>query len=629
MNGLHVKNLKKIHLGAVVVIMLLSMAGCSDQRTMDFASKTSEIETKTADTETKTNVLDERELGNNDAVSDVSINREKWEKRMAFPTEEEIESHYGNNPTRAPYVAAWMAAGSAGRFDQYVIDFKADFVPDYTYCCLANFILDYSALNDQYASVSSDGGINGYAGFQYRKPGTVPIGIMSIWDLYCYDKDGQKTTIRATRVYPGPDADQTFTGEGDGVHCLTDYDWKAGKWYRMLLKLDTSESTGNTTIEQQVMDLETEEWTLLSKYDLGVKNVAFVRDVAIFLENYKPSTSADVRTMEVRGIRIHPEGSEQWIPVNSGRFSQSYNYAGSYAYGTDEEVFWMISTGIEGKAGGLAKATVLTLTDEETTLKDSIQTENPTASTILQKGCVSGREYSLTLDLAKWEGHTSEEQLEMIQKLFWEVYPRMYERFGVLSGAPTDVTIAIEAEGYEIAWALGDYIHLRDEWLGTYKEDYDCLTHELAHVIQNGWDGEYLEYDAFIERFADYCRFLYAYQDGKYNDAVWTLQTVRDESSIETSVRFLVWLDYALAYQKDVMRDYFVICTERKYPAAEWDQAWQEIFRGTWLEGKSVEEAWECFAASDFAMLSSVRNGDGPSDLLREYDVRTKLLGSR
>ena len=272
----------------------------------------------------------------------------------------------------------------------------------------------------------------------------------------------------------------------------------------------------------------------------------------------------------------------------------------------------------------------ITTSQPEETADSQPEIVSETAETgICQKGSVNGREYSLTIDLTKWEGYTSEAQIEVIGNLFWEVYPRMYERFGVLSNAPVDVTIAIEAEGYEIAWADGDFIHLRDEWLGTYKEDYDCLTHELAHVIQNGWDGEYLGYDAFIERFADYCRFLYAYQNGKYNDAVWTLQTVRDESSIETSVRFLVWLDFALAYQKDVMRDYFVICTERKYPAAEWDQAWQEIFRGTWLEGKSVEEAWECFAASDFAMLSSVRNGDGPSELLREYDVRTKLLGSR
>ena len=137
---------------------------------------------------------------------------------------------------------------------------------------------------------------------------------------------------------------------------------------------------------------------------------------------------------------------------------------------------------------------------------------------VVQKGVAGDREYCLTLNLEKWEGYTSPEQLGVLTNLFWEVYPKMYERFGVVSDAPVDVTIAVEAEGYEIAWAMGSWIHLRDEWLWNHPEDFDCITHELAHVIQNGWDENYLEYGAYIERFADYCRFVYAYDNGRYND---------------------------------------------------------------------------------------------------------------
>ena len=70
-----------------------------------------------------------------------------------------------------------------------------------------------------------------------------------------------------------------------------------------------------------------------------------------------------------------------------------------------------------------------------------------------------------------------------------EVYPAMYERFGVYSDASTDVTLAIEDEGYEIAETSGDFVHLHDQWLYEWPDDYDCLTHEFAHVIQNGLDA--------------------------------------------------------------------------------------------------------------------------------------------
>lgn len=297
------------------------------------------------------------------APGNMAADLEKWKARMDFPTQEEIDKFNANDPTLSPYVAAWMHASAADRFDEYSIEFKADYVPNYTYCCLGNFLLDYSDLEGKYASYSSSVGINGYAGFQYRAPGETPVAIQSIWDLYCTDEKGEVTTIRAQRVFPEPDDNETFTGEGDGVHCITDYDWKAGKWYRMLLKLDTSEITGNTTIEQQVLDLETGEWTLLSKYDLGVKNVKFYYDVAIFMEDYLPAASANVRTMEVRNVSVHPVGAEDWMPVRSGVFLQNYDHAGSYAFGTEGDVFWMISTGISGKVAELLPATELSIED--------------------------------------------------------------------------------------------------------------------------------------------------------------------------------------------------------------------------------------------------------------------------
>ncbi len=60
----------------------------------------------------------------------------------------------------------------------------------------------------------------------------------------------------------------------------------------------------------------------------------------------------------------------------------------------------------------------------------------------------------------------------MLSELFWECYPKMVERFYVLSDAPMDVTIAIENEGYEVAEAGGNFVHLHDQWLYSNPDDY-------------------------------------------------------------------------------------------------------------------------------------------------------------
>ena len=204
----------------------------------------------------------------------------------------------------------------------------------------------------------------------------------------------------------------------------------------------------------------------------------------------------------------------------------------------------------------------------------------------------------------------------------------MYSRFGEAGQSPTEVTLTIENAGYEIASAGGKDVHIHDQWLRDHQNDYDCLTHEFAHVIQNGWDGKYCEYSDYIERFADCCRYLYAFQEGKYNDSGWTLNTVRDESTVEKSVRFLVWMDqFYSSEENDLLLKFFIACRSKKYPAAEWSAAWDYIFEGSELQGKSIDEVWKMYEGSEFATLSArgIYGVVGYSPLLNKYNVRAKL----
>lgn len=283
-----------------------------------------------------------------------------WQNRLTIPGDDQIRAYNNQSTSRSPYLCGWMETGSLGRFTEYAVDFKADIVPEYTYCSLANFFLDYSALDSQYANVHCDS-ISGYAGFQKKSQEDAPNAILSFWDIYCENSSGQvEKIIRPKLIFPEESGNESFGGEGTGAHHLTDYPWKAGNWYRMLLQCGVSETTKNTTIVQWACDLSTNQWTKLCEYDIGIPGVAFCGNVAVFLENFAPKTSGNIRTMEIKNVRVKREGDSVWTNIANGTFSQNYNYIGSYNYGVENDAFWMVTTGVPGMSEekGATKLTV-------------------------------------------------------------------------------------------------------------------------------------------------------------------------------------------------------------------------------------------------------------------------------
>ena len=221
---------------------------------------------------------------------------------------------------------------------------------------------------------------------------------------------------------------------------------------------------------------------------------------------------------------------------------------------------------------------------------------------IYQEGIVNGQNYTLQIDISGSDGYTTTEDMVVLSRLFWQCYPAMYQRFGGISYPDPNVTLLIEDSGYEVACTWGNTIHLHDMWLYNNPGDYDCITHELAHVIQNGWDENYLEFSGYIETFADCCRYEYALDNGKYNNAVWSTLPVYDQPSRESSVRFLIWLDQNYTdWNADILRNFFSVCYNQGYPSYAWDAAWEQIFSGTALEGYDIYTVWNMYASSDFA----------------------------
>ena len=271
-----------------------------------------------------------------------------WEKLMKLPTVSEIKACNKAKENRSPYLAAWINYSDCKQFKEYYVRFKADYLPCGTYCCLGNFDLDYSSLLKKYKSVKTEySGVAGYAGFQSLEDGR-RAAIMSFWDVTCTDASGKTTVLRPKVIYP-KGAGEEFGGEGTGAKCIVDYEWEAGHWYSMCLRTGVNKATGNTTIEQWVMDVETEKWTHLCTYDMGTVDVCFKGNIAVFLENFLNQYSGEVRSLEFRRAAIiGVDGKTYWL--KKGSFSADYDYPGSYHYAVEGDTFKMITTGVKHKA---------------------------------------------------------------------------------------------------------------------------------------------------------------------------------------------------------------------------------------------------------------------------------------
>ena len=266
------------------------------------------------------------------------------------PSAAEIAAHDRTAAMRSPYLYGYLDISDDLRFTEFAADFCADTLPPKTYLCLANMRMDLSPLKKLYTNVHTEyEQVNMYAGFQRLADETVSI--LSFWDIYYTDASGHQQTLRAKRIYPDDyNGSDSFGGEGTGAHTIAPYDWEAGHWYRMLLQCGTSE-TGTTTVEQWVLDLETNAWTLLCKYDTGIVGSCFTGPVAFFLENFDPAVSGEVRSMQVKNVRLFDQKAGKWRGIRSAYIGSNGgvpSYEGSYAYDTRGDAFRLITSGVGG-----------------------------------------------------------------------------------------------------------------------------------------------------------------------------------------------------------------------------------------------------------------------------------------
>ncbi|MBR4067218.1 MAG: DUF3472 domain-containing protein [Clostridia bacterium] len=234
-------------------------------------------------------------------------------------------------------------SSTCGKFDGFLIDFKADHAATGTYWALCNWHMNTDDLMQKYDTPDAYAGA--YAGLQLRPDG--PKAIMSFWEIPYRDEAGNEQVLEAQRVYPADGDTDRFGGEGEGTHYICDYPWEAGKWYRMYLRCLHDEE-GRTFVEQWMADLSTGAWALISRFDTGLYHSYFQGGMSQFMENYDHEYAGETRTFEYRNIRVREYGATEWTAVNSAKLSVDTfwdNKKGNAVFGAAADRFYGIANG--------------------------------------------------------------------------------------------------------------------------------------------------------------------------------------------------------------------------------------------------------------------------------------------
>lgn len=276
-----------------------------------------------------------------------------WTRFMDFPTQEQL-SRQGK--ARSPYIAFFQEFPGEGGLTAFAMDFRIDHDPLGTYICPVDWMINTSKLEEEYADVTTDYGdvLSGYFGFQVLGDGTKTV-IMSLWNAFCRDKDGNVEQVKARVLYPGHVGGSEFNpennGEGSFVQCIYEYDWKVGVDYRFVLEQSTGES-GTELFTLWLMEPEAGDRQELFCFDSGLKGI-WIDNACGFVENFVPEVAAWPRTMEFWNVRGRMRDSGEWENAEAVSFTVNSSvseeiYEGSWNFGQDESCCWIITSGIPG-----------------------------------------------------------------------------------------------------------------------------------------------------------------------------------------------------------------------------------------------------------------------------------------
>lgn len=159
---------------------------------------------------------------------------------------------------------------------------------------------------------------------------------------------------------------------------------------------------------------------------------------------------------------------------------------------------------------------------------------------------------------------------------FFVVYPKLMADFN--PNAPKTVYFEIKSGIDYPAYASGNRVTYKSEWLIEHPEDRDVSTHEMMHLVQAYHFGNIPWW--VTEGIADYVRDKYG-----ISNQGWSLQPYKAEHNYDGGYgitgQFLKWIE--LKVKKDFVKYLDKQCRDGKYSDAVW----------TSYTGKTVLQLWD------------------------------------
>ena len=289
-------------------------------------------------------------------LSFASAEGRDWSAMMPMPTEEQISQP---GELRSPYVTFYPQARNITGLE---MNLRIDHDPLGTYICPACWFLNVSALEEQYTRVYSDydGSLTGYLGFQVLESGEKVL-IMSLWNAFCEDADGNVTELKPKVLY-APEAriqehNPETNGEGSFLQCIIPCEWETGKDYHFVLEQETGEE-GTEVFTLTLTEAESAKEIALIRFDSGMPGI-WINYSGGFVENFVPELAGQIRTFEFRNVKARMRDTGEWEDVTTVDFNVNDSagigedeYAGSWNAGSDDRSAWIITSGVPGLCNG-------------------------------------------------------------------------------------------------------------------------------------------------------------------------------------------------------------------------------------------------------------------------------------
>lgn len=127
-----------------------------------------------------------------------------------------------------------------------------------------------------------------------------------------------------------------------GTNKILDYDWKANKWYKMVIHCWDDKETGNTFVGQWVQNVETGDWELISYFNTNLKKSYILAGFNQFIENYLPGNAEKIRDINLKNMYARSYDDNSWISLNKMTLSynKGANATGRHEFGANDEYFY-------------------------------------------------------------------------------------------------------------------------------------------------------------------------------------------------------------------------------------------------------------------------------------------------